>query len=778
MTLQRRRTLFACTIAALSLFSSAPADVGHGTYSPDPKTHIPWSINSGHSLFWNGAPYMPVGVRVDADPTDIASAAKAGAKDVIVDVSSGRNSWDEALVALDASKLRFLLRINSLAPMAAGYEISPQTYRMPGIVSPQLVSMPMPGAKSALAVVVLKRDGSVLKVERVPVVDGKFNYFVRPGNDLEHVLYAYPETSSLQQLDWWEGLDQHRDELMGMLRRAHLGTGIRGIVNPLGNLLSLPGNEVTLIPSSPYFQSEFRGALLGKYHNVDVLQRSWGMSANGLLTFEAFCKLVPLWSGSSGPALLWNPENNRTYPVETRRSSYWRDVVESISTSANRRFSRLVRAIRKVVDLPVVQEWNGWSSLYEGDQPTVDGIGSHILGKTPGQIADAGSRPASTVLRQSRPVWQLATDVDPEAPLEDVASIGNRAVFYSALTNAARKTVVGQQFDEGLSTQALTPLYFPENATNPAFAQRLPNGSWWLPGPFEGNRIDLGVGFSAYRLRGPQGVQIVMWAQRSGRYRLRAKKPKLLGFRALDNSNPMPKLLPNGVELMVTTCPMIVTGTEECPVPEATYQATAAEFTELLKTSAEIHHDILEDRMFYGDYMKGYDTDPFSSITLMRQVNNRVAHKLGVVLWYEAENSRDTNFSGTSANTGCSGGSVLELRNPVVVPVSGFVASYPVPSMPGKYDVWLAAKIPIDKRGDVFVIAGNQSFGLLTPPTGAYGTGYGWYKIGSIRTGGSSQTVKIIVNGLIPGDIAIDCIVLTQVPFEPDGLNHPVIGNK
>ena len=765
---------FACTVfAAIVAFASADVEVGHGVFQPDAKTRIPWTINNGHSLIWNGSAYLPVGACVSADPAEITAAAKSGIKDVIVDVMASGSSWDDITTSLRANKLRYLLRLNGIAPMASGIEVAPHTYRLPGITSPQLVTMPMPGAKSALAVLVLKRDGSVLKTERIPVVDGKFNYFVRPGNELEHVLYAYPETKSMQQIDWWEGLDQHRDELMGTLKRTKLDAGLRGIINPLGNLISLPGNDVSLVPTSTYFRSEFRASLADKYRNIDVLQRAWGRSSNGLLSFDEFARLIPLWSGNTGPALLWNPETDKTYPIETRRSSFWRDVTDVISSAANRRFSRLVKAIRKVVDVPVIQEWNGWSPLYEGDQPAADGISARIAGKTPSAVADAASRPSSTVLRQSRAVWQLATDLDPEAPLDELTSIGNRAAFFTATTPAALKKVSESRIEDSAADQVVRPLYFPENAANPAFAQRLPNGMWWLPGPFEGNRIDLGPNFSAYRMKGPSGIQIVMWARSAARVKTRLIKPKLAGFITLDNSDPKPKLLPNGVELALSNYPTIVTGTEDCPVPDSVYVATVGEFADLMKVADSQRRDLFEEKSLYNDYLKAYDTQPFSSITLMRQVNYRVAHKLGIVLWYEAEGSRDSSFSGAVVNTGCSASAVLELRSPVVSPPNGFVASYGLPSTTATYDVWIAAKIPVDKRPDVILVAGSQSFNVLGNPTGVYGTGFGWFKMGSLRTAGNPQSLKLIVSGNAPGDIQVDCIVLTQLPFSPDGLIHP-----
>ena len=764
-------------LALAILFASSAvvslSQVREGIYRPDAKTAVNWSINESHTLIWNGEPYMPVGARVDLNPEAIKSVTSSGVKDLVVDAPASGSAWEAGVEALRTTGARFLLRINSLAPTARGFAVQPGAYRLSGIVSPKAIMMDLPDAKSALVVLALRRDGSIQKFERVPVISGKLTYLAKPGNDLEHVLLVYPETVSLEQIDWWEGMDSHRDEVMASISRAKLGPGLRAIVNPFGRVASLPGKEIQFIPDSNYFRAEFKQALLHKYKNLELIQRSWAMSSNNLATVDDLCRLVPLWSGQRGVSFLWSPVSNRLFQVESRKSNFWRDISEVVANAAVRRQERLVRAIRRVANVPVIQEWNGWSSLYEGDQVAVDGIGARISGKTQAAIVESGCRASSTVLRWNTRGWLAATDVDPESAADEIWPIGPRAIYYRATTPAQLKAIAAQVVDTTRATQTLKPLYYPEAAANPASPQRLPGERWWFPAPTEGNRIDLGSKFYAYRIRLPQGPQIVMWTKEPKRYRMRLKNAKSVGFSTLDGTDPKPKIIPNGVEVALNEYPTIISGTDEYPVPEDAFLETASQFETLITDSERLHRDISEERYFFLDYFKDFDKNPAGSLVLMRNTVYKTAHKLGIALWFEAENSVENNFSETVVLGGCSNQQALELHQPVAIPDSGFYIQFNLSPSRETYDVWLAAKVAPDRRGDVTVEIGSQIFGLTAEPVGVYGNGFGWYKVGQVKLSGGGQRMRVVVSPTALAEIAVDSIVLTNLPFAPDGVVHP-----
>lgn len=761
-----------CVLAVL-LATASFGQTRDGVYRPDSKTSIPWSINENHTLIWNGQPYMPVGARVDLDPESIRQTASAGVKDLVVDFPANGATWTPGIDALKAADARYLVRINSLAPTCKGFAVQPGSYRLMGIVSPRAVTIDLPDAKSALVVLSLRRDGTIQKTERVPVVGGKLTYLAKPGNDLEHVLLIYPETVSLEQIDWWEGMDAHRDELMASLSRAKLGPGLRGIVNPFGRVATLPGRDVQFIPDSNYFRSELRQFLVKKYKTLESAMRSWAMVSNDIPTFDGLCHLVPLWSPQRGVPMLWNPVNNRLYPAETRRSSYYRDVSEVIATAAARRQERLVRALRRVANVPVIQEWNGWSSIYEGDAAAVDGIGARITGKNEPAIVESACRATSTVLRWSSRGWLAATDVDPESPAEEIWPVGPRAIYYRTATATQLKAIASATPDVAWASQSPQPLFYPEAAANPASPQHLPGNRYWIPSPSEGNRIDLGSQFSAYRIRLPSGPQVVIWTKTPKRYKMRVANPKLVEFTNLDGTHPKSKVVNGGVEVDLSEYPTIMTGSDEYPVPEEAFLETAAQFEALISEADRLHRDISEERLFFIDYFKAYEKAPAGSLALMRQTVYRTTHKLGLAWWFEAESTSDSNFGDTATVSGCSNLGALELHQPVTLPETGFYAQFNLQPSRDTYEVWLAAKIAPERRNDLSVVVGSQILGISSPPIGVYGNGYGWYKLGQVQLSGGAQKLRIVVNPTMFADVSVDSIVMTLLPFTPDGLIHP-----
>jgi hypothetical protein len=323
-----------------------------------------------------------VGLRIDGTKSEIDRAKAAGFNDVIVELPVSGAGWEDALAALEANDMRYLISVNSLAAAATGVAVEPQGYRVTGITQDRRVEFPLPGCTSALAALVTQRDETVQWSKRVAVEGGRFVLDVEAPNQLEHVLLVYPITTSLSQPDFWESWDGHRDALLTALRRNKPGKGLRGIVNPAGELLSTTGRDPHFVPTSAYFRMEFRSYLVNRYRNIETAQRAWSLSVTDIDSFDALARLVPLWSGSRGIGQLWDPVTDRLYRCEPRRSSVWTDIEAVVQAAAARRYDRLIGSIRQVADVPVIQDWYGWSTPYEREQPALTGVGMRVSGPT------------------------------------------------------------------------------------------------------------------------------------------------------------------------------------------------------------------------------------------------------------------------------------------------------------------------------------------------------------------------------------------------------------
>ncbi len=790
-----RRSLLA--VAFVLLAGSCLAQRRDGTYKASGGTGVAWSINDHQTLIWDGQPYLPIGIRIDGSADSVKAAKAAGVNDVIVDLPASGAGWNSVFEALNAAKMRFLIRVNSLAPMAKGFAIEPQGYRVSGISKKQTVHLELQGAKSAFVVLANKNDGQIVASSRVPVSNGQLVYDANPGAAIEHVLLVYPEMTSIEQPDFWDAMDAHRDSLLSSLKRNPAGAGLRGIVNPLGRCLSLPGREPRFVPTSSYFRMEFRNYLEDKYKNVEALLRTWSMKSSDLTvldnqkrmtaTFDQFARLIPLWTETRGVGAMLDPTTDKVYTCDQNRSKAWDDIAEVINAAGERRFRRFVPAIRSIDDVPVIQDWLGWAAPYETPRPIVDGIGMRAFGTSQSSLTDSGSRATSSILRWSSHGWLVTTDLDlggsPDAlsqlplVLDDIGSLGAKGVFVHADTPALIKAVseeaAKRSSDTSLSTSSPLPVFFPENAYNPAVPQRLPGGHWWLPCPADGDRIDLGSLFFAYRLKLDSGT-VAIWTKKPGRYRLRFMTPRAPHFQTLDGSDPEAKVSKNAVEVTLTEFPLLITGTDELPIPEVSFIETVDRFKSMFAVGQKYWHDVDQEEFSFGDYVAGFDRNPGGCFNQLRRLYWKLGLKIAPYTWLEGERTSETNFSEVLKIPGCAASGALSLRTPVPPGAEGYYAVYPLAvKTKENQDVWMAAKIPAERRSDVSITVGGQVLRIEGEPVSLYGSGFGWYKMGTTRFAGSMSKLRVQVDTPGTSEIVIDTILVTPETFRPNGVNPP-----
>lgn len=766
-----RRQLVALLIVLLA--ACAWGQRRTGTYQK-----VDWSINDHHTLIWGGSPYLPAGVLIDGTPAAVEQAAAAKVKDLLVDLPAGGSGWNEALTALEAHQSRYLIRINSLAPMASGFAIEPQGYRISGIDTPRTITVKLPGAVSALVILATRRDGTVSSKERVPVIDGKLVYQAKPGPKIEHVLLIYPEMTSAEQPDYWEGFDAHRDSLLATLKKQPLGPGLRGIVNPMGQALSLPGERPDFVPTSGLFRLELRNYLEQKYKSVQTLTRSWAIVGSDLQTFEAVSRLVPLWNGDRGLSSLLDPKTNIIYQSDRRYSTIWTDIQAVISAAGALRYSRLIDSIRSVADVPVIQEWNGWALPYETSAPTLDGIGMRSSGTIPSVVIESACRATSSVSRWKTPGWLIATDIDLGAKddaadvapvVGDLSDLGARGFFVRSNKPAVEAAIARITPDPAIAETSPLAVFYPENATNPANPQRLTNGNWWLPTPTSGNRIDLGSLFFGYRA----DAATVIWAKEPGRYKLNMKEPKKAVFATVDGTDPKPKFSKDGVEIALTEMPLLITGTDEVPIPELAYKETVRQFEDMMTVAQDQHKDITIERLNFQDHVKGFEDNPSANFPLMRMDTYQLSFQVSDFLWIEAEKAKDTNFSEIDNIPGASGQGALVLDTKIDSD-TGYYAEYSIPILTeAQQEVWIAARVPEERRKDIQIMIGDQTLPFPKDYAALYGQGLAWYKIGNTVLKGSLSKLRIVVSSS-GTPIAFDTILISPIPFTPSATSPPM----
>lgn len=791
-----RKATLILTCAILATLSSA--QTRQGVYRPNSGNGLSWSINANHAIFWDGKPYLPVGVRLSSDLSNLEAIKAAGIGDVIVELPANGMGWKDTISTLEKAGMRYMIAITSIAPPASGVVVEPQGYRFVGLTEKKRIRFPLPGCTSAYTVLAIRSDGQIEKSERVKIENGYFDKEINPLNDLDHVLLVYPETISASYVDYWGGMDNHRDAILTALKNAPLGQGFRGIINPMGETIKLK-SERGFVPTSPLFRFELAQYLQERYRNFQTATRSWSLATHDLDTFQDLSRLVPLWSGNRGVAVLWDPVTNRTYMSDLRRSTVWDDIEAVLRNAQSRRVQRLIMAIKQVVDVPVIQEWSGWAPVYEMQMPSIDGIGAVAEGTSPSSLAGSAAGAASSILRWQGPGWLAVTDYnlnDLKEPtlisscIDDLASMGVCGWFVRA-TNPTVLQALGQEAAKRGSDTSKTQwspktLFFPEAADYPASAQRLPGGFWWLPAPLAGNRIDYGSTVMGYRVDTKEGTVYALWI-RGGeqRVKIRFLDPKKPIFVTLDGSDPKPKLGKNNVEVTLTETPLLVKGVEEIPVPEPALYELVFRAGSLAGLAEGVRNDVNDIVFLFREAYAGIDRNPGGAYTSMREHFNKLSLRLAKYMWIEAESSKETNFSETKATPGTSNGYALSLQTQVTNPDASYRAEYNVTARTyDDIDVWVSARIPKENRRDFSVDIGGQILTIQGEGLSPYSNGFAWYRLGTTKL--SKGQSKLVVEMRAPEgiDMAIDTILLTPIgfaprgPFIPDAIRYPPTPTK
>jgi hypothetical protein len=327
-----------------------------------------------------------------------------------------------------------------------------------------------------------------------------------------------------------------------------------------------------------------------------------------------------------------------------------------------------------------------------------------------------------------------------------------------------------------LADSAPVPLFFPENAMNPAEAQRLPSGRWWLPSPASGNRIDLGTRFFAYRMvDGFERSGTVMWTSMpAGRFKLHMVNPTAAHFDSVDGSDPNPKVGKGFVEVTLTNYPLLITQTDEIPIPELAFNETNVRYDAMLNLIEGKNSDAVEERYAYSTPLHAFDLNPGGAFAAMRAQYERVATLISTFTWIEGESTRDHNFSGPVALPECSGTGALLLRTRFDEPDQQYQASYTVMARSGaEQEVWVAAKLPPGANSGLEIAIGSQIMTVQSGPLSPYGSGFAWYKMGTTRLTAGAVKIMLRAHPDPDSEVAVDVILLYPGAFTPSGVVVP-----
>lgn len=750
-----------------------------------PLQAAPWSINPNNTLMWEGDAYLPVGVRVPGQPDAIKLALAAGVTELIVEMPANGVGWDEAITVLNSAGARWFLAVSSAAPPALGTVVEPQGYRVD--ITGQLdVDLALPGSEQVLAVVVDKRSSFIrsygIHETQRGILSERFDSKV----ELPHVILLYPIVRDLSTPDFWDGFDAHRDTLLTSLRDHDLGAGFRGVIDPLGSVANFPTPNIRFVPRSPIFAIEMEAFLKEKYGTVQTCIRSWSIGAHDIETFEQLARLVPLWSETKGVESLWDPVKDRLYPSDRNRSTVWTDIRRVIRSAAVNRYGRLVQSIARIKEVPVIQTWSGWTGPYDSPMTGVSGIGLESNAKSINNVIEDASRPLSAVLHggfnQVLMATALTLDSNSQLTVDDAVlelkGMGTRGWFFRTTdpTQLADIVALNKTYRQDSSDSQWKPraLLYPEGARDPAIPARILGGTWMLPSPAAGNRLELGSALSGYYYGGFPSPYTVIWARSEPiKTKIFLANPEDVSIEALDGSEVIYRSRKDHIEIEIPTVPLIFSGIEDVPVPEVSFQEMALMTSALFSNFSTVVDPSGDQEFQFAQNATSFKRNPIGAFSALTRQYNVMLPRAAPYYWIEAELSRDSNFSEPKYVPGASASNGLVLDTRLASPTGGYYVNYKVnPRIPGDHEIWLAADIPESLLESITIRVGLEVRKFEGRPTSFYGLNLAWYNFGHVEIDEASDVVIEIATES-GARVILDVLVLSPITFVPDGPRKP-----
>jgi hypothetical protein len=798
--------LFVVLIIVLSAFGSER----QGTFTDSAGDKHSWTINFARSLIWDNMPYVPVGIWLRiTDPIDEArytEIKQTGLSDVILEMplAPGEMSnlaWQASINLCEKQGFKYMLAMGADPPLTSGYQVTPQSYRVPNVSDAGVQNIRIPKADSAIFALVDKTDATVVQFGKVTPTDGLFRIQLHPRDSGAYVLLIYPHFPQGLLPDYWEKYDIQRDNLLSTLLSLKFGKGFRGFLDPLGRRVKWMDPERDFVPDSKLFRSEFERALRKNYSSIGKLNAAWGLTEYDLPSYEIAARVMPMFSRGRGTNILWDSQNDKLYKVEIGKCKYWHDIQEIIRGASARRARNLASAVKKVVDVPVIYTWTGWSNVFEPQDAASDGIGMLCRGIGASVIENSAAYVLSAIFDWSPSGWLLASDMMASSngktdytdensmhlTLDWAKSLGAKGIFVRTgssketltwLSNYAQITAR----DNNLSTTQPLGVFFPETARVPAEIMRLSSTVWWLPSSAAGDRVDFGADFDAYWISRPNGTFIYVWSHGEERdLTLRLIDPKNVSVLTFDGLPVETKNKGNKLSFRVGPKPVLVGGLTDIPVPVEAENQVIDEFDRLLNLSQKYKMDItdLKSAMREGEELA--KSSPGAGYAQMREVVNKASSRLASYAWVEAEITRDHTFGDSPITPGASGQRVLKISTSIEPPGGTYLARYNIQlPVEGEYTLWIAGVPPGENNASpIEWIVDSTPVGKVAKAEveARYGGKYGWYSLGKIRltSGNHALVIKVQPNTLGEFEANLDVLLLTPNPFIPDGLRHPPV---
>jgi hypothetical protein len=266
----------------------------------------------------------------------------------------------------------------------------------------------------------------------------------------------------------------------------------------------------------------------------------------------------------------------------------------------------------------------------------------------------------------------------------------------------------------------------------------------------------------------------VIWALREPvETKLFLGDPKAVKVEALDGSEVRIRVRKDSIELEIGDVPLIFSGIDDVPIPEAAYEETVLLMSALFGNFGLLVDPGGDQEFLFAQNTSAFKRNPIGGYTALMRQFNTLAPRATPYLWIEAERSPETNFGESQFVPGASAGDCLVLESKLS-DSRGYFARYPLkPRTKGEHEIWLAADIPQALRPEVSLLVDGKVLKITEPPVSYYGFGLKWYKFGKADLKEGSE-VRLQVSPAVTTSIKVDVLVASPGVFRPDGSRLPM----
>ncbi len=823
------------------------------TETPKPETsgafrdaagHLhPWTISQAHTLNWEGAPYLPVGGMWTPQSWQTGAPATAPAADKqFLDTLKAHGVFDvclsagvrglthvppavvqRTLDALEAGGFHYGLEIADFPhdPLI-GYVIKPGAYRNPSppTEGPARFGR-IPGLVDAVYMLVSTHEGEVDDAGDAQIENGDTALVTLKNSGPDDVLLLYPQrvyapgTPESRLPDLWQGYDEYRDRLLTWFRRVQLGPGFRYFLDPLTDKLALNGEVENLVPTTDGYRQDFQAWLDKKYeHNIDDLNKGWGVANRDLPDFTAAARSIPLWYGSRGVPALYDPVTHNRYQVSNKpriSGHLWQDIADFRVQSVRGYMNAISDALKKgVANVPVVYQWTGHTSLFSNDR-TLGGYDGLCMTEGDEPAVERGAYAYGQAEEAAKTSWLVASTGVPETrgalldtwdTLQGIGARGFLATRLPTVPEGPLDWLNSYSASLQVSAAALSinkphVLWYPASAGLDIGVRQLPSGIWWLPGFLPGQRVTLGSDLSGYVLPDPGGrlPTYVIWSPRAALTQASFDLGKTALPIITDAAGAPLKFKKNGdvFQVPVGVNPVLISRTKSLPLPLDAADAAQREAKRLLDIAdtQKIATQSYKDQYFYATNSIP-DTAGNADIrySLLQRVLANLTNALRPYTWIEGESASQYTFDSLTPEPKASGGAYLSLDTTLDPPsgpsssANGYQAQYQFSvNAPGRYAIWAATNPLGARNASPFTWkiddAPANDIQAAQPVGSTYAERFQWANLGAATLTRGPHTLTLTVVGRRPLDgryvLALDALCVTRAAFTPDGPRQPPI---